>query len=662
MSQRLRDPMKPPKWEKLGLCSSDIHDLVESARRLPDRQDSLDGSTVQRWLRSQLAAERLLVNQQLEQLHQDLLSGMVEQLSQLSQECQLSPTKQSSTVNSSPMDKTGSTVSPNGKESSQDTEFLQFPTSDGAPIAHPNAENGQPRLSVKVQEAPEVVELEEEDAEQVPVLPPQGKSTKLFSQVVSEKGAKDKGKGTKAKDASDDSEKPSQQKEPNSKQRSIDAFLKAKGWRGNSKYLGADDDSDEEDAAPTDEGPLRMFVRTRIVTNDWFDIVMGLLIIANAIIMGIQLEMKGERTSLLLQGRTQEAEEYDDKRETFSNFEGFFTVVFTLELFLRLYVFRCRFFRESMNLIDVVVVTTSVLDLFGGGSEVNLTAARLIRMARIVRVLRVMRIANLVRSLRILVKTISSSVGALGWSMVLLAVIETIAALFLCQVLGDYITDESKPAATRKLLYRYFGDTSRSLLTMFEITLGGWSKVGRPIIEEVHPAFCVFFVFYVAGVSFAVMKVITAVFLRETLQVANNDDEMMIAEKMRQKNKYMEKIKQLFQQADSSGDGNVTWEEFSGILDDPKIKTWLAVLELEVQEVAGLFHLIDNGDGAISFDEFMSGLVRLKGSAKSVDVVTLLYENQKILRTIKDLEFTIYKAFPERLRGQAFQVTDPLLK
>ncbi len=37
-------------------------------------------------------------------------------------------------------------------------------------------------------------------------------------------------------------------------------------------------------------------------------------------------------------------------------------------------------------------------------------------------------------------------------------------------------------------------------------------------------------------------KVITAIFLRETLAVANNDTETMIAEKMRAKSKYTQHL------------------------------------------------------------------------------------------------------------------------
>merc|ERR1712232_1022536 len=54
-------------------------------------------------------------------------------------------------------------------------------------------------------------------------------------------------------------------------------------------------------------------------------------------------------------------------------------------------------------------------------------------------------------------------------------------------------------------------------------------------------------------------------------------------------------------------------------------------LELDTSEAKGLFHLLDvKCNGRVNADEFVSGCLRLKGQAKSLDVATLLYENKKM--------------------------------
>merc|ERR1719310_1810834 len=125
----------------------------------------------------------------------------------------------------------------------------------------------------------------------------------------------------------------------------------------------------------------------------------------------------------------------------------------------------------------------------------------------------------------------------------------------MTQLLADVITDDSRSLDTRKFIYTYYGTTSRTTLTMFQITMapGAWGLLGRPIIEEVSPAFAWFFVFYVGGVSFAIIRIITALFLRQTLQVAASDEALMKSEKIKAQRKYTENIRNLFVKADTSG-------------------------------------------------------------------------------------------------------------
>lgn len=49
----------------------------------------------------------------------------------------------------------------------------------------------------------------------------------------------------------------------------------------------------------------------------------------------------------------------------------------------------------------------------------------------------------------------------------------------------------------------------------------------------------------------------------------------------------------------------------------------------------GIFQLLDDGSGIVSIDEFVMGFLRLKGNAKAVDLVTLMYENRKMSKLVK---------------------------
>jgi len=262
----------------------------------------------------------------------------------------------------------------------------------------------------------------------------------------------------------------------------------------------------------------------------------------------------------------------------------------------------------------------------------NVSALRLLRLTRLVKAVRVMRVMQAFHPLRVLVLAITSSVGALGWSMILLTLLQFMTSIGMTQLMQDFVMDETKDHRLRKQIYLYFGRWSYSMLTMFEITVapGGWVKIGRIIIMQVSEWYAVFFMLYVWLVTFAVIRVITAIFLRQTMAVASRDHEVTYHERVTKHDRDVLHLKKIFEEGDKDIGGSLTREEFDKLLKDTRVQAWLSDLELEVSEVRGLFWLLDDGDGYLSFEEFMSGVLRLRGAARNVDLITLLYENKKI--------------------------------
>merc|ERR1712032_688366 len=68
------------------------------------------------------------------------------------------------------------------------------------------------------------------------------------------------------------------------------------------------------------------------------------------------------------------------------------------------------------------------------------------------------------------------------------------------------------------------------------------------------------------------------------------------------------------------------------MLQNRSVKAWFAVLDLEVHEVMSLFDLLDDGDGRITYAEFMKGVMRLKGQARELDVVAISKDCQNLMR------------------------------
>merc|ERR1719400_1008255 len=151
---------------------------------------------------------------------------------------------------------------------------------------------------------------------------------------------------------------------------------------------------------------------------------------------------------------------------------------------------------------------------------------------------------------------------------------------------------------------------------MFEVTLGGQgTSLARPLIE-LHWSYALVFMLYVSTVVFAIICIIEALFLKDTLKIAANDADLMVQEQLEAKRDTSRKIHELFTAADKSGDGLISLHEFEDILTNPKVQGFLELLELQSSEVKGLFDLLDPGDGNIPYDDFVSGIWKLKGQAR----------------------------------------------
>eukprot|EP00746_Dinoflagellata_sp_MGD_P108699 gnl/MRDRNA2_/MRDRNA2_46458_c0_seq1.p1 gnl/MRDRNA2_/MRDRNA2_46458_c0~~gnl/MRDRNA2_/MRDRNA2_46458_c0_seq1.p1 ORF type:complete len:290 (-),score=45.26 gnl/MRDRNA2_/MRDRNA2_46458_c0_seq1:99-908(-) len=246
--------------------------------------------------------------------------------------------------------------------------------------------------------------------------------------------------------------------------------------------------------------------------------------------------------------------------------------------------------------------------------------------------------------LRILIKAIFAGFSALFWSFMLLIFLEVLSALFMTQLLADALTDEKLELDMRKFIYTYYGTTSRTTLTMFQITLapGSWAVVGRPLIEEVSPAFAWFFVFYVGGVSFAIIRIVTALFLRDTIQIAAKDKENQKREKMKEQQAYTENIRELFVKADVDKTGHLKFEEFQALMTDAKMLAWLTVLELSPKNACKIFELCDDGDGFLTLEEFLTGIFRLKGQARQLDMMMLQRDTTELKKILRGVQTQIY--------------------
>eukprot|EP00435_Cladocopium_sp_Y103_P053906 s742_g17.t1 len=134
------------------------------------------------------------------------------------------------------------------------------------------------------------------------------------------------------------------------------------------------------------------------------------------------------------------------------------------------------------------------------------------------------------------------------------------------------------------------------------------------------------------------IRVITAVILKDTLDAAQNDAEHQVLERLQKKAQYVDKLEQVFAKLDESGLGLITEAHLNEMLEDPKVKAYFQTLDVDVHEGAALFHILDNGDGEVTLDEFINGILRCKGNARAIDQLAMHADLKQLSKKMLHME------------------------
>eukprot|EP00928_Gymnodinium_smaydae_P056119 TRINITY_DN39545_c0_g1_i1.p1 TRINITY_DN39545_c0_g1~~TRINITY_DN39545_c0_g1_i1.p1 ORF type:complete len:608 (+),score=80.26 TRINITY_DN39545_c0_g1_i1:91-1824(+) len=378
---------------------------------------------------------------------------------------------------------------------------------------------------------------------------------------------------------------------------------------------------------------LKSFVESTL-----FDVMSAAAITANAIFLGVQTEYKARY-------RVEE----DEFPYLFDAFQYCFAAVFIVELLLRIVAYRSKFFTSGNNLwwnaFDVIVVVSTIVDILlkhisrsNDGSARGVSSVRLLRIIRITRLVRVLKIGRIIRFVRALSELVNSIIGtvkALMWALLLLTLILYAFGIVFTQAAFE----GGAPADQEAQLMLYFGSVITSMFTLFKTLTNGvsWHAVVVPL-EHVGWAYVAIFTAYVFFAYFAVLNVITSAFCSSAIANSQKDVDAMIHNQLRHNQKFVKMVCELFDAMDKQHKGKISRDAFVDCLGTPEIVAFLSSLELDVQDATMLFDLLDvEKSYSITLDQFVMGCVRLKGTARSVDMAVLLRQNQWLMTTLRKM-------------------------
>jgi voltage-gated sodium channel len=176
---------------------------------------------------------------------------------------------------------------------------------------------------------------------------------------------------------------------------------------------------------------------------------------------------------------------------------------FTVEIGLKLWLYRGRFFRDAWSIFDFVIVAIAWLP-----------AAGPLSVLRALRIVRALRLLTIVPQMRTVIGALFRALPGMGSVIAVLGLVFYVAAVMATKLFGADFPD-------------WFGSIGGSMYSLFQImTLESWSMgIVRPVMEQ-YPYAWLFFVPFIIVTSFAVLNLFIALIVNsmQSMQMETNEN------------------------------------------------------------------------------------------------------------------------------------------
>ena len=243
----------------------------------------------------------------------------------------------------------------------------------------------------------------------------------------------------------------------------------------------------------TDGGSLRARVQALVESSRFRNTIMA-IIIFNAITLGLGTSDRIEANFGAFMGPL----------------DRVVLGIFIVELLLKFYAYRWKFFKSAWNIFDLSIVSVGLLPTSEGLSAL-----------RGLRVIRAMRLLSAFPQMRAVVQALLDALPGMGAVVIMLLIVYYVFGVMATILYGD-VFDE------------WFGTVGRSVYSLFQImTLESWSMgIVRPVMKEFPQAWS-FFVPFIIITAFSVLNLFIGL-LVNTMQAAVEQDTEAEFEKLRE--------------------------------------------------------------------------------------------------------------------------------
>lgn len=375
--------------------------------------------------------------------------------------------------------------------------------------------------------------------------------------------------------------------------------------------------------------PEREGRMAKLVDSRWFECFCGLVIACNCAVTVHTTNYEAQSLK-------------EDKSVVMKLLNIGFVAFYALELVMKLRVHRLYFFCNAemgWNLFDLVLVCMAVCDKFVAAVEtsdsVSISHMRTMRIVRLAKILRMVRMMRFFQELRLMLNSLVGSMVSLFWSIVMLSLVFLVFALIFVQGATITLMDDNGDltADDRQLLISRLGSMEKGILALYQTTTGGedWNLFYRSI-QHTGELNCTLFLFFVAFAQFALLNILTGIYVENAMKLAQPDREKLAVSRRKAEITEAGELRRLFKSMDVSKKGCISEEQFMRQLNNANFKARLSLLGLDIKDAELFFKIIaSNFDHhEVAIEAFVSGAMRLKGNASALDLQTLTFGTKLI--------------------------------
>lgn len=403
------------------------------------------------------------------------------------------------------------------------------------------------------------------------------------------------------------------------------------------------------------------------VDSSGFDLVFAVAILINTIVIGLEVDLGDP----------------DDRHAIWYVLENIFCLIFIVEITLKVWYHTWRWpLIDLWNFFTLFVCIMACVDawilapLGLHGSLRMLSLLRVIGMARLLRVIHHYR--NL-KELRLVIQCLMGAIGMLTWTVLLLFIFLYVSAVFTTSQIGKNTDDFGNYAKLSNGwdAEEWFGTVGKSMITLLQlITRDSWStQIARHVIGQ-QWYMAGFFILFLMASTYGLLNCVISVIVEQTLTAAKNNENRVRSREERQRRQELESIREIFVLADANGDGDLDLEEFlSAVTRFPEILWRLRQLDLPIDDATRLFHVIDepSGSRSLTMTEFIEGCTKLKGPARSRDLLAIqaqadtlakkmdmlggeLQDGERMLSTLDEISVRMTNRFKPSIKSSRHKI------